>query len=68
MKVDANISQLAQEITRKRHLEGDGAGEEDNDGSDVKDMTVPQKRGKSSRQSPAKSGGKRESSTLAYTE
>ena len=67
-KVDADISQLAQEIIRKCHLEGDGEGKEDDDGSDVEDMTVPQKRGKSSRQSPAKSGGKSESSTLAYTE
>ena len=67
-KVNADISQLAQEVTRKRHLEGDGEGEEDNDGSDVEDMTVPQKRGKSSWQSPAKLGGKSESSTLAYTE
>ena len=55
-------------MTRKRHLEGDGDGEEDDDGSDVEDMTVLQKRGKSSRQSPAKTGGKGESSTLAYTE
>ena len=67
-KVDADIAQLAQEVTCKHHLEGDGEGEEDDDGSDVEDMTVPQKRGKSSRQSPAKSGGKSESSTLAYTE
>ena len=67
-KVDTDISQLSQEITRKRHLEGDGKGKEDDDGSDVEDMTVPQKRGKSSQQSPAKSGGKSESSTLAYTE
>ena len=67
-KVDADIAQLAQEVTRKRHFEGDGEGEEDDDGSDVEDMTVPQKRGKSSQQSPAKSGGKGESSTLAYTE
>ena len=66
-KVDADICQLAQEVTRKRHLEGDGEGKEDDDGSEVEDMTVPQKRGKSSRQSPAKSGGKNESSTLAYT-
>ena len=67
-KVDADLAKLAQEVTRKRHLEGDGDGEEDDDGSDVEDMTVPQKRGKSSRQSPAKTGGKGESSTLAYTE
>ena len=67
-KVDADLAQLAQEVTRKRHFEGDGEGEEDDDGSDVEDMTVPQKRGKSSRQSPAKTGGKSESSTLAYTE
>ena len=59
---------MAQEVTRKRHFEGDGEGEEDDDGSDVEDMTVPQKRGKSSRQSPAKTGGRGESSTLAYTE
>ena len=59
---------MAQEVTRKCHIEGDGEGEEDDDGSDVEDMTVPQKRGKSSQQSPAKSGGKGESSTLAYTE
>ena len=31
-------------------------------------MTVPPKRGKSSRQSPAKTGGRGEPSTLAYTE
>ena len=55
-KVDADLAQLAQEVTRKRHFEGDGEGEEDDDGSDVEDMTVPQKRGKSSRQSPAKDG------------
>ena len=67
-KVNADLAQLAQEVTRKRHFEGDGEGEEDDDGSDVEDMTVPQKRGKSSRQSPAKTGGKGESSTLAYTE
>ena len=67
-KVDADLAQLAQEVTCKRHFEGDGEGEEDDDGSDVEDMTVPQKKGKSSRQSPAKTGGKRESSTLAYTE
>ena len=67
-KVDADLAQLAQEVTRKRHFEGDGEGEEDDDGSDVEDMTVPQKRRKSSRQSPAKTGGKSESSTLAYTE
>ena len=67
-KVDADISQLAQEVTRKRHLEGDGEGKEDDDGSEVEDMTMPQKRGKSSRPSPAKSGGKGESSNLAYTE
>ena len=67
-KVDADLAKLAQEVTRKRHFEGDGEGEEDDDGSDVEDMTVPQKRGKSSRQSPAKTGGKGKSSTLAYTE
>ena len=67
-KVDADIAQLAQEVTRKCHFEGDGEGEEDDDGSDVEDMTVPQKRGKSSRQSPAKTGGRGESSTLVYTE
>ena len=67
-KVDADLAQLAQEVTRKRHFEGDGDGGEDDDGSDVEDMTVPPKRGKSSRQSPAKTGGRGESSTLAYTE
>ena len=67
-KVDADLAQLAQEVSRKRHFEGDGDGGEDDDGSDVEDMTVPPKRGKSSRQSPAKTGGRGESSTLAYTE
>ena len=47
-KVDADLAQLAQEVTRKCHYEGDGEGEEDDDGSDVEDMTAPQKRGKSS--------------------
>ena len=67
-KVDADLAQLAQEVTRKRHFEGDGEGGEDDDGSDIEDMTVPPKRGKSSRQSPAKTGGRGESSTLTYTE
>ena len=58
-KVDADIMQLAQEATRKRHYKDDVEGEEEDEGSEVEDMTLP-KRGKSSRRSPAKSAGKRE--------
>ena len=66
-KVDADLVQLAQEATRKRHHKDDVEGEEEDEGSEVEDMTLP-KRGKSSRHSPAKSAGKRESATMNYTE
>ena len=69
--VASDIAKLAQEASRKRHLEeGDGddeeEGNEETDGSDIEDMTVPAKKGKG-RQSPAKSS-KRESATENYTE
>ena len=69
--VASDIAKLAQEASRKHHLEeGDGddedEGNEETDGSDIEDMTVPVKKGKG-RQSPAKSS-KRESATENYTE
>ena len=69
--VTSDISKLAKEASQKRHFEeGEGddeeEGTEETDGSDIEDMTVSAKKGKS-RQSPAKTS-KRESATENYTE
>ena len=69
--VASDISQLAQEASRKRRLEEGDVEEEDeaneeSEGSDIEDMTVSTKKGKG-RQSPAKSS-KKESATENYTE
>ena len=69
--VTSDISKLAQEASRKRHLEEGDAEEEDEvneetDDSDIEDMTIPTKKGKG-RQSPAKAS-KKESATENYTE
>ena len=57
--VASDITKLAQDARRKRHLEEDDGddeeeGTEETDGSDIEDMTVPVKKGKG-KQSPAKS-------------
>ena len=69
--VGMEIAKLAQDIRHKRHFEDDDGdeeeeGAEETDGSDIEDMTVPARKGKS-RQSPAKSS-KKESATENYTE
>ena len=67
--VTADISKLAKEAGRKRHLEEgeeeyEEEGTEESDGSDIEDMTVPAKKGRN-RQSPAKTS-KRETATENY--
>ena len=62
----ADIAKLAQDVGCKRQFKEDDGdeeeeGAEDTDGSDIEDMTVPTRKGKS-RQSPAKSS-KKESAT-----
>ena len=69
--MESDLTKLARDAGRKRHLEEDDGeeeeeGAEETDGSDIEDMTASARKGKN-RQSPAKSTRK-ESVTENYTE